>query len=67
MNNKAQLELPDINWGYFLLFAGIGLGTFVFMLAIWSRMEFEIIWYIKALIGAGILLAAFVFAGIYSD
>ena len=67
MNNKAQLELPDINWGYFLLFAAIGLGVFVFMLTVWSRMEFEIIWYIKLLIGVGIIFVAFVWAMFYSD
>jgi len=67
MNNRGQLEIPDINWGYFLLFAAIGLGVFVFMLTVWSRMEFEIIWYIKLLIGVGIIFVAFVWAMFYSD
>ena len=67
MNNRGQLEIPDINWGYFLLFAAIGLGVFVFMLTIWARMEFEIIWYIKLLIGVGIIFVAFVWAMFYSD
>lgn len=61
------MELDDINFPLAGLFSAIGLGTYMVMLTVWSRMDFEISTTIKIVVAIGIVIAAFVFAKIYDD
>ena len=67
MNKKAQMLDTDVLFSpLFIALLVIGYGVFAFQLIVWSRMDFQMIWWVKIAVPLVIPIAAYIFAVINS-